>query len=54
MRSRYSDGNVPTVNWNDDKVNVNWNDHGNADPNIGTRQTVFAKYGGLSARRLRT
>ena len=38
--SRYSDGNVPNVNWNDDKLNVNWYDHGNANDNLRSREEV--------------
>jgi hypothetical protein len=43
--SRYSDGNVPNVNWNSDnrKVNVNWYNPDNADDNIRSRSEVSAK-----------
>jgi len=35
--SRDSDGNVPNVNWNSDKVNVNWNHPSNANDNLRSR-----------------
>ncbi|MCX6766489.1 MAG: hypothetical protein NT170_01765 [Candidatus Moranbacteria bacterium] len=38
--SRYSDGNVPNVNWNDDKLNVNWYNTGNANDNLRSREEV--------------
>ena len=43
--SRYSDGNVPNVNFNPNtgKVNVNWYNPGNANPNLRSRQEVSAK-----------
>ena len=41
--SRNSDGNVPYVNLNrDGKVNVNWNNLSNSNPNYGTRREVLA------------
>ena len=45
--SRYSDGNVPNVNWNDDKMNVNWYNPDNADDNLRARQK-FPKRSPLS------
>jgi hypothetical protein len=36
--SRYDDGNVPNVNWNDDKMNVNWYNPRNADDDLRSRQ----------------
>jgi hypothetical protein len=37
--SRYSDGNVPNVNWNDDsKMNVNWYNPDNRNDNLRSRQ----------------
>jgi hypothetical protein len=36
--SRYSDGNVPNVNWNDDKLKVNWNNTDNANDNLRSRE----------------
>lgn len=38
--SRYSDGNVPNVNWNDDKVNVSWNNPTNRNDNLRSRAAV--------------
>jgi hypothetical protein len=38
--SRYSDGNVPNVNWNDDKMNVNRYNPGNANDNLRSREEV--------------
>ena len=40
--SRYSDGNVPNVNWNRDnrKVYVNWYNVDNANDNLRTRAEV--------------
>jgi hypothetical protein len=35
--SRNSDGNVPNVNFNDDKVNVNWYNSSNANSNLRAR-----------------
>ena len=36
--SRYSDGNVPNVNWNDSKMNVNWYNPDNRNDNLRSRQ----------------
>lgn len=41
--SRYSDGNVPNVNWNDGKMNVNWYNPGNANDNLRARSEVSKK-----------
>lgn len=38
--SRDSDGDVPCVYWDDGKVNVSWNDHTDANPDMGARQVV--------------
>jgi hypothetical protein len=38
--SRNSDGNVPNVNWNDDKLNVNWTNADNRDANLRARVEV--------------
>ena len=43
MGSRNSNGNVPNVNWNDDKLNVNWYNPDNANSNIRARAEVSAK-----------
>lgn len=42
MSSRYSDGNVPNVNWNsdNDKLNVNWYNPDNANDNLRGRVEV--------------
>jgi len=42
-RSRNSDGNVPNVNWNDGKLNVNWNYADNANDNLRSRAEVSMK-----------
>ena len=36
--SRYDDGNVPNVNWNDGEMNVNWNHPDNRNGNLRTRE----------------
>jgi hypothetical protein len=36
--SRNSDGNVPNVNWNDGKMNVNWTNPDNRNENLRSRQ----------------
>lgn len=36
--SRYSDGNVPNMNWNDGKMNVNWYNPDNRNDNLCPRQ----------------
>jgi len=38
--SRYTDGNVPNVNWNrfNDKLNVNWYNPDNANDNLRSRE----------------
>jgi len=41
MRLRNSDGNVPNVNWNDDKLNVNWYNPDNANDNLRARIRSF-------------
>ena len=43
--SRYSDGNVPNVNWNsyNGKLNVNWYNPGNANSNLRSRSEVSKK-----------
>jgi hypothetical protein len=41
--SRYSDGNVPNLNWNDDGVNVNWYSLDNANDNLRARREVSKK-----------
>ncbi len=38
--SRNHDGNVPNVNWNDGKLNVNWYNPDNANANLRARQAV--------------
>jgi hypothetical protein len=38
--SRYTDGNVPYVNWNDGKLKVNWTNLDNANPNLRSRVEV--------------
>ncbi len=38
--SRYSNGNVPNVNWNDDKLNVNWYNPDNANDDLRSREEV--------------
>jgi hypothetical protein len=35
--SRDSDGNVPNVNWNDDKLNVNWYNSSNSSDDLRSR-----------------
>ncbi len=40
--SRYADGNVPKVNWNDDNVNVNRYNPSNRNPNLRARQKFLA------------
>jgi hypothetical protein len=37
-KERNSDGNVPNVNFNDDKVNVNWYNVDDANTTNGLRQ----------------
>jgi hypothetical protein len=41
--SRYSDGNVPNVNWNasNQTVNVNWYNVNDHNPNLAVRSEVF-------------
>ncbi|HCX27692.1 MAG TPA: hypothetical protein DHI91_00955, partial [Candidatus Portnoybacteria bacterium] len=46
--SRYSDGNVPNVNWNDGKLNVNWYNPDKADPNLRSRQKFPKKKSRIS------
>lgn len=43
--SRNMDGNVPNVNWNPNyqKVNVDWYNVGNSNPQYGLRREVSAK-----------
>ena len=41
--SRNSDGNVPNVNWNDDKLNVNWYNVDNANDNLRAREVASSK-----------
>jgi hypothetical protein len=41
--SRNSDGNVPNVNFNDDKVNVNWYNSSNANSNLRARSVEVSK-----------
>jgi len=43
--SRYSDGNVPNVNWNsdNDKFNVNYYHPDNANPNLRAREKFLQK-----------
>ena len=41
--SRNVNGNVPNVNWNDDKLNVNWYDPQNANDNLRARAEVSGK-----------
>lgn len=43
MGSRYSDGNVPNVNWNDSKMKVNWYHPDNANGNLRSRAEVSSK-----------
>jgi len=38
--SRNSDGNVPNVNWNDGKLNVDWNHPDDANGNLRSRAEV--------------
>ena len=38
--SRDSDGNVPNVNWNDDKLNINYYNSDNANENLRARAEV--------------
>lgn len=40
MSSRDSDDNVPNVNWNADKVNVNWYNPWNANDNLRARAEI--------------
>ena len=50
--SRYADGNVPNVYWNDDKMNVNWYNPDNANDNLRSRQKFQkeVRYCGFSFR----
>ena len=41
--SRNQDGNVPNVNWNDDKLNVNWYNTQNMNDNLRARAEVSGK-----------
>jgi len=41
MSSRNFDGNVPNVNWNDDKLNVNWYNPDNANDSLRARVRSF-------------
>jgi len=41
--SRYDDGNVPNVNWNDSKMNVNWYNSDNCNDNLRARAEVSKK-----------
>ena len=41
--SRNSDGDVPNVNWNDDKLKVNWNRTSNSNDNLRSRSEVSYK-----------
>ena len=41
--SCYSDGNIPNVNWNDDKMNVNWYNAGNSNDNLRPREEVSGR-----------
>ena len=43
--SRYSDGNVPNVNWNSNnsEMNVNWYNPGNANDNLCSREKFLKK-----------
>lgn len=38
--SRNSDGNVPNVNWNDDKFHVNWYNPDNSNDNLRAREVL--------------
>ena len=38
--SRYSDGRVPDVHWDVGELNVDWDDHGNADDGLRSREAV--------------
>ena len=38
--SRNTDGNVPNVNFNNSKVNINWYNPDNANDNLRTREIV--------------
>lgn len=38
--SRNQNGNVPNVNWNDDKMNVNWYNPQNTNDNLRSREVV--------------
>jgi len=40
--SRNSDGNVPNVNWNDDKLKVNWYNSDNRNDNLRARAEIPA------------
>lgn len=42
--SRNADGNVPNVNWNDDKLNVNWTNPDNQNDNLRSRAEVSEKH----------
>lgn len=46
--SRYSDGNVPNVNWNDDKFQVNCNNSDNANDNLRARLEVSGRESPIS------
>ena len=52
--SRYLDGHVPNVNWNDDKLNVNWYNPDNTNDNLRSRQKFpkEVRYRGFSFRYL--
>jgi hypothetical protein len=39
--SRNSDGNVPNMNWNDSKVQVNWYNLDNSNSDYGLRSEVL-------------
>jgi len=41
--SRYDDDNVPNVNWNDSKMNVNWYNPDNCNDNLRARAEVSKK-----------
>jgi hypothetical protein len=39
----WNDQNVPNVNWNDGKLNVNWYNRDNANGNLRSREVVLQK-----------
>lgn len=41
--SRNSDGNVSNVNWNNDKLKVNWNNPDNSNDNLRAREVVSSQ-----------